>query len=203
MDVPRYISEKPLSNREYFSIVGAGSVGAIKGWDLLYSACETLRANNHDVRLTIYGRLADLGDFLSSKAETCNWIELQGHISRDALFGEYRSADLCCFPSRFEPMGLTALEAMGSGGLVLAGNFGGWKEAIKDTENGFLFDPNLGSKELAENILRIKKLDRSTCEEVRKNAQRYIADENSHEIFVEKVTKIYEEIKDNDVSNRK
>ena len=194
VDVPSYISESPLKDNNCYRIVGAGTIGTIKGWDLLYEACKKLRANNHDIRLDLYGRLADLGDYLSSKAATSEWLTLHGHTTRDILFAKYRSANLCCFPSRFEPMGLTALEAMGCGGLVLAGKLGGWKEAIEEAENGFLFDPNLGAEELSQKILKIKEMEEPSLNKIRIQARQYISNKNSLDLFIEKVTNIYKEL---------
>ena len=191
VSVPTHSSEYSLTDINYFRIVGSGTIGKSKGWDMLYEACKILRSNNHDIQLDLYGRLADLGKYLSSKADAHDWFTLHGHTSRDKLFNEYRSASLCCFPSRFEPMGLTALEAMGSGGLVLAGSLGGWKEAINESENGFLFDPNIGAEGLAKKILKIKTMEEKKLNKIREQAVKYISNKNSHDIFIAKVTNTY------------
>ena len=91
-------------------------------------------------------------------------------------------------------MGLTALEAMGSGALVLAGSSGGWKEAIIDSENGFLCDPGAGENELAKKILQIMRLDSEVLADIRNQGRKYIVSTNSHGDFVERVLGVYRDV---------
>ena len=51
------------------------------------------------------------------------------------------SSDAFLMPSRFEPFGMTALEAMACGRPVVASKFGGIRNVITSGENGLLVDP--------------------------------------------------------------
>lgn len=130
------------SSKDTLNIVGAGSIGKIKGWDILCDQLSKFSLINPSmqVRLSLYGRIADLPD-LKDYSNSRLTIELYGQVERECLFEEYANADICIFPSWFEPMGLTVLEALSVGALVVAGTLGGWNEVIKHGYNGFLIDP--------------------------------------------------------------
>ena len=52
-----------------------------------------------------------------------------------------RAADVVVVPSRREPLGLAAVEALACGTPVIAAKVGGLKEVIRDGENGLLIPP--------------------------------------------------------------
>ncbi|KAA1175411.1 glycosyltransferase family 4 protein [Rhizobium tropici] len=62
-----------------------------------------------------------------------------GHVTDSQLVALYKEADLAIQPSLLEGFGLTALEAMTCGTLVIASNTGALPEVIGDRE--FLFNP--------------------------------------------------------------
>jgi glycosyltransferase involved in cell wall biosynthesis len=53
-----------------------------------------------------------------------------------------RTADVVVVPSRREPLGLAAVEALACGTPVIASNVGGLREVVRDAENGLLIPPN-------------------------------------------------------------
>jgi glycosyltransferase involved in cell wall biosynthesis len=53
-----------------------------------------------------------------------------------------RSADVVVVPSRREPLGLAAIEALACGVPVIASRVGGLAETVVDGVNGVLVDPN-------------------------------------------------------------
>ncbi|MCX7719942.1 MAG: glycosyltransferase [Dictyoglomus thermophilum] len=61
-------------------------------------------------------------------------------------------ADICVFPSIYEPFGIVALEAMALGKPVIASNLGGFAEIIEDGKDGILFEPR-NVQNLAEKII--------------------------------------------------
>ena len=65
-----------------------------------------------------------------------------GFLQPDDLADLYANADMCVLPSTTETCGLVALEAMASGVPVVAANAGGFRESVRDRENGLLVDPH-------------------------------------------------------------
>jgi len=53
-----------------------------------------------------------------------------------------RVADVVAVPSRREPLGLAAVEALACGTPVIAANVGGLREVVRDGENGLLIPPD-------------------------------------------------------------
>ncbi len=53
-----------------------------------------------------------------------------------------RAADVVVVPSRREPLGLAAVEALACGTPVIASNTGGLREVVRDGENGLLIPPD-------------------------------------------------------------
>ena len=184
------------SNR--ISIVGAGSIGAIKGWDKLISACMMLNQEENLVSLDLYGRQADLTNYIKkmirSDKKCYNWLELHGAISREDLMDVYSRADLCCFPSWFEPFGLAPLEAMSMNSLVLASTRGAAPEFIEDGKNGFLVDPGGSVADFAAKIARIISLEEAAKERIRKNARISVENDVSFKAFIDQTIALYEKV---------
>ena len=65
-----------------------------------------------------------------------------GFVDEITLKKCYQLCDVYVVPSRLEGFGLTILEAMAVGKLVVATNVGAIPEIMKDKENGFLVEPN-------------------------------------------------------------
>lgn len=60
-----------------------------------------------------------------------------------------RRTSITAIPSRFEPFGIVATEAMASGSTVVASRIGGLPEIIRDLETGLLFKPGIVSELVA------------------------------------------------------
>ncbi len=68
-------------------------------------------------------------------------IRLVGGVPFDAVPDWIRSADVVVVPSRREPLGLVAIEALASGVPVVASNVGGLIESVQDGRTGVLIPP--------------------------------------------------------------
>lgn len=80
---------------------------------------------------------------LTSKLGINNNIHFVGLVPRDKLLSYYKSADICVFPSTYnEGFGITVLEAMAAGNVVIASATGGMKERIVSGMDGCLVKRN-------------------------------------------------------------
>ena len=75
-------------------------------------------------------------------------------LSREELAVRYAAADVCVVPSRYNPSGMVAIEAMASGTPVIASNLDGLKYVVNHEQTGLLF-PALNSFVLSKAIFRL------------------------------------------------
>ena len=110
-----------------------------KGGDLLLRAFTRVRAKIPKARLLVVGPQAltiqepgvtNLG--LLRKDNPREWAQ---------LIAAYRSADVFCFPTRYEPFGIVILEAMLFGLPCVATRTGAIPEMIQEGETGYLVPP--------------------------------------------------------------
>lgn len=74
--------------------------------------------------------------------ELAQRVQFLGHKPRESLSALYREHDILLFPSVWqEPFGITLLEAMASGLVVVSTGTGGIPEIVRDQENGLIFPP--------------------------------------------------------------
>lgn len=66
-------------------------------------------------------------------------IELLGFLSDDELIKEYNNADVLVYTSKDEDFGMTPVEALSRGCLVIGHYSGGMKEIITEGENGYFY----------------------------------------------------------------
>jgi len=101
-----------------------------------------------DITLSLYGFITDEEYYFSLKqqvndAELSNKIKFFSYVDHEQIKDLYHSHDILIFPSLWaEPFGITILEAMASGIIVIASGTGGSKELIVDHESGFFYNKN-------------------------------------------------------------
>ena len=123
IDVPSYRVSRQIPGRplEFFS---SGRLHPDKGYDLALRALAAVLGDRPtEFRYRIAGTGAEQGR-LAELARTLgigDRVEFLGWQQPDALVGAYASADIFLHPARSEPYGVTVLEAMASG-LVVVGS---------------------------------------------------------------------------------
>lgn len=121
----------------------AGRVERRKGVHVAIAVLGALRDAGIRARLRIVGwREPEYERDLRAQAERLGVLERvdwTDHLPHEAMPDVYRGADVLLFPSIWrEPFGLSPLEAMATGCLVVATGSGGSGEYLRDGENALL-----------------------------------------------------------------
>lgn len=136
-----------------FFVMFAGKLTDFKGVDILLDAAH-IYENSGIGKVTTC--IAGNGDLLDDLVEQANDLALQnvyflGHVDHENLRKFYSIADVSAVPSRREPFGLVAIEALACGAPVVATNSGGLADIVTP-EVGTLVPMN-DAEGLAEGIL--------------------------------------------------
>lgn len=109
-------------------LVYAGRLSASKGVPTLLAAMPLLLAQLPDCTLVLCGDQSPHSDENAQVAATIERLGLAGRVvalhrflPAADLYGHFLAADVCVFPSRYEPFGLVAVEAMALGRPVVLG----------------------------------------------------------------------------------
>lgn len=147
----------------------------IKGMDLVIPAFAEVKKYHPEVKLIVVGDGA-LKSAMVNQAEELHLmdsIEWAGRQPQEKLHEWYGKMDIVLMPSRSEGFGLTAIEAMANGCVVVASRTGGLPEVVRDGEVGLLHDPE-STKSLAEKTTYIinhtdlyRKMQENAKEEVK------------------------------------
>jgi mannosylfructose-phosphate synthase len=132
-------------------VLALGRLATNKGYDLLIDAFGVLAEREPEARLllAVGGENMDdaekvILDELKAKAAELNLedrIDFSGFVADDDLPDYYRAADLFVLSSRYEPFGMTAIEAMASGTPTIITVHGGLYRAISYGRHALFADP--------------------------------------------------------------
>ena len=100
--------------------------------------------------------------------------------------------DIFCMPSVQEGLGLSIIEAMASGVVVVASDVGGIYSLIKDGENGFLVNPK-DEEGIAEAIISLL-LDKHMARKMADRGRSIANERFTLDIMTEKVISVYKEL---------
>ncbi|KEO90883.1 hypothetical protein EH31_07550 [Erythrobacter longus] len=138
---------EPKSDFNPKQLLFAGRLITQKG--LSWFVRDVLPLLPDDLRLTVVGTVWDE----SEKAALDHpQVEFLGRMPQSKLTQSYAQAACVIVPNierengEFEGFGLVACEAASSGGLVLAADTGGLRDAVKDGETGFLIEAGNAQK---------------------------------------------------------
>jgi glycogen synthase len=109
-------------------VVFAGRLSAYKGVGTLIRAVPALRLARPGLRLVVVGTQAPRTNCNAETARLIDELGLRDAVLADfrfrpaeEVFAHYLAADVCVFPSTYEPFGLAAVEAMALGCRVVVG----------------------------------------------------------------------------------
>lgn len=158
-------------------VLFAGRLVPQKAVDVLMRAFGAVLRRHPAARLVIAGDgdqrlyLERLARFLGVRQH----VDFLGWRSPDELSELYRSSMVTAVPSRYEPFGLVALEAMASGCPVVVGRVGGLVEIVEDDLSGFLVEPDdhLGLAGRLAALLSDRELAHATGTAARHRAEQF------------------------------
>jgi mannosylfructose-phosphate synthase len=147
-------SRKAIRQRLGFSgkvVLAIGRLARNKGYDLLINAFQVVAPREPEAILWLAVGGTDLSEreqkILSELKEQVAELKLQsrvrfeGFVPDELLADYYRAADLFVLSSRYEPFGMTAIEAMASGAPTVVTVHGGLYRALTFGRHALYADP--------------------------------------------------------------
>jgi len=137
-------------------ITAVGRLTSQKGFDDLIRAYPIIRRVVPESKLLIVGdghMRIELESIAERERVRDNTI-FAGFVNDADLVGALRASDVVVVPSRFEPFGIIALEAMAAGAPLVVSRVGGLAEIVDDSVDGLKVEPNNPSA-IAEATVRI------------------------------------------------
>lgn len=181
------LGEFGLENSKYL-VSFVGKLAEFKGIDLLIRAAKIYEDDLEDVKTLIVGH-GELKDELSALKEELGVknIYFLGHQNQDKVADIYNVADVSTVPSRKEPFGLVAIEALACGTPVVVTNGGGLVDFVDDSIGTVIDEEDyLG---LANGI--ISEIKREDKLEKRERAHRFAMENFSWKRVINEVTEVY------------
>lgn len=127
LPVPRPDNKEP-------SLLTVGRLEAVKGHDLLITACAMLAARGRPCRVVIVGEGSERAalERQAKAAGIADRVIFEGSLPPEAIRKRLHASDLFVLPSRSEGMPLALLEAMATGTACIATRVGGVPEMAGD-----------------------------------------------------------------------
>jgi glycogen(starch) synthase len=158
-------------------ITAVGRLTAQKGFDNLIRAYPAIRWAVPSSRLLVVGEgyMRSELESLAEKEQARDRITFAGFVEDDDLVRILKSSDVVAIPSRFEPFGIIALEAMAAGAPVVVSKVGGLAEIVEDSVDGLEVEPDSPGSiaEATVRLLRDTELASSLAEKGRLKAEFY------------------------------
>ncbi len=133
------------------TVLALGRMAANKGYDLLIRAMPPVFSRLPDAKLIVAVGAARPTDREQTQIEELkalarelrirNKVVFRNHIASDELADCYRSADAFALSSRYEPFGMTAVEAMACGTPTVISTHGGLWEQVTWGTDALYADP--------------------------------------------------------------
>ncbi|GGX42644.1 glycosyltransferase family 4 protein [Streptomyces chryseus] len=131
------------STREPGTVAYIGRFYEQKGFDLLPEIFAAVREGRPEARFEIMG----VGELEAPVRRRLRELDLRDRVTwhpfsgLDTVRALYRRASVVVMPSRLEPFGLVAVEAMACGAPLVAADTGGLGEIVRDEDTGLLAPP--------------------------------------------------------------
>lgn len=165
----------------------------IKGMDLVVPAFAEVHARYADTRLLVVGdgSQRQLMEQQAEKAGVVQVVNFVGQQEQSVLQGFYDQIDILLMPSRSEGFGLTAIEGMARGCVVVASATGGLPEVVRDGEVGLLHKPE-SATDIADKVCSLVA-DDAKLSRMSQNAMNHVT-EFSVERYNELIKNLYNKL---------
>lgn len=185
--ISHYYEKESYNTPEKARIIHVGSLIPLKNHELMINVACKLKKQNIKFKMEFAG-VGYLKDKLQEQVidlhlEDC--VEFVGLKDDISVF--LKEADLFIFPSQYEGVPMSLIEAMASGLPIIASNVGGIPDMIADGINGILIQPN--EENLYDAITKLindKKLRKTIGEAAIAESKRF-----SSSVMCEKYISIY------------
>jgi glycosyltransferase involved in cell wall biosynthesis len=157
----------------------------IKGGDVALKAFDIVRQQCADMRLTIVGSTPRIAPQEAAQ-RGIEWIE---RVPRERLLNELMpAADIFVYPTRFDGLPLTLLEAMACGLAVATSDYRAIPEVV-DHGGAGLLSPVDDARALAKNILKL--LEPATNRRFSAAGRQRVIENYSRDVVREKLASAY------------
>ena len=170
-------------------VLFVGKLAHFKGVDVLLEAVRLYESEYPDQIITIIAGDGELAAPLKKQAKDSKLkdVHFMGHLACMQLRNLYSTADVGVVPSRREPFGLVAIEALACGCPVVATNQGGLTDIINDKVGALVdVDDAFGLAAAIQN-----ELYRPDSEERHRYVAKYAVDNYAQDSLMEALINIY------------
>lgn len=156
-NLPSYISlrDKPrhFNDNEKLTIGVVSRLETIKGMDLVVPAFAEIHKDFPETSLLVVGdgSLRESMEAKTISSGLSDSVSFAGRQPQDRLQEFYDKIDILLMPSRSEGFGLTAVEGMARGCILVAADTGGLPEVVRNGKEGYLHRPE-DLKDLSDKI---------------------------------------------------
>jgi len=175
-----------------------GRLEPVKGVVQLFSAISQVQAKHPGVKLLVVGK-GSLESWAASEAERLGCVRLvTDFLDPEEKMLTYALADLCVFPSIYEPFGIVALEAaaMGKAAVVGAAGTSGLAEIVKNPAAELPTGVHVNARDPNDIAwgINLALEDRVRLKSWGKNARARVLEEFTWQKAAERTLEIYREV---------
>lgn len=161
---------KPF-NKEKIELITVASLIKRKNIDIIIKTLKLLD-NKHHLTIIGDGNKRRKLEKLTKKLHLENNITFTGKIEHNNVFDYLKQSDIFILLSKNETFGLSYLEAMALGNIIIGKKKDGIDGIIKNNKNGFLIEPNI--EELKKCLDKINLMQDSEIKELKQNIKNTI-----------------------------
>ena len=183
---------EPGAWRDRRIVLFAGKLAHFKGVDVLLDAVSVIEKEHTNILVIIVGD-GDERDALHAQVKELGLqtVRFLGNVDQQALRRLYNIADVSLVPSRREPFGLVAIEAMACGIPVIATNQGGLPDFVNDSV-GALCEPE-DAQDLARTILAtLEREEHTDMPAWRKDIAHYARTHYAQDMIIKELESLYQ-----------
>lgn len=172
-------------------LIFVGRIAEEKSIDMIINAFKKVKDNNLKVKLLIVGDGPSINDLkqLSSSLDLNDYIYFAGKKPFSEVPNYYKAADGFISASTSETQGMTYIEALASGLVVLAHYDDVLSDIVKEDYNGFYFNDVNG---IYDAIVKFNNLNKDKIKQMKENAINSVKQYDAN-TFINESIRIYKE----------